>query len=342
MTKKRELPADAAALRHKAEKRLIEKKKATAHLPTEADTQRLFHELQVHQIELEMQNEELQLSRAEMEEALKQYTELYDCAPVGYLSLGRDGTIRQTNLTSARLLDMERSGLIDRRLGLFVSTESRPDFDAFLKTVFDGRIRGTCELLLQRGDPNPTWVYMEAAFEDREVCRAVMMDVTARRRAEDELRFLSTHDALTGVYNRGYFEEEMARLQRGRRFPVSLVMADVDRLKDVNDRQGHAAGDAVLQGVAGVLTSAFRAEDVVARIGGDEFAVLLPDTNAPAAEAALRRARQALQEHNGAGCGTPIRLSFGVGTAVDPLPLWDVLKEADASMYREKGKAGTS
>jgi diguanylate cyclase (GGDEF)-like protein len=156
----------------------------------------------------------------------------------------------------------------------------------------------------------------------------------ARQQAAEALHHLSTHDALTGLYNRHYFEEELARLERGRRYPLSLAIADVDGLKAINDQAGHAAGDALLKHVAQLLTAAFRAEDVVTRIGGDEFAVLPPDTDAAAA--AARRVRQLLQEYNAVTGDSPLRLSLGVSTAETPMPLADVFKIADAAMYREK------
>jgi diguanylate cyclase (GGDEF)-like protein len=161
-------------------------------------------------------------------------------------------------------------------------------------------------------------------------------DITARKQAEEALKHLSLHDELTGLYNCRFFEEELARLEHGWRFPVSIVMADVDYLKDTNDQEGHAAGDDLLKRVAQALNAAFRAEDVVARIGGDEFAVLLPTTDATSAKVSLQRVRQAIQENNAGNAGTPIHVSLGVSTAEAPVPLSGVLKEADANMYREK------
>ena len=163
----------------------------------------------------------------------------------------------------------------------------------------------------------------------------MVSDITARQQAEDELRHLSTHDALTGLYSRSFFVEEMARLERGRGFPVSIVMADVDHFKEANDRDGHAVGDALLRRVAQMLITAFRAEDVIARIGGDEFAVLLPATDAAAAtphcNACDRSSRRTTPRTE-----APISLSLGVSVAQNPMPLLEVLREADEDMYREK------
>jgi diguanylate cyclase (GGDEF)-like protein/PAS domain S-box-containing protein len=170
----------------------------------------------------------------------------------------------------------------------------------------------------------------------KKVVIAVARDISANKQSEEELIYLSTHDSLTGLYNRGFFVEEMDRLERGRLFPVSIVMADIDGLKKVNDQQGHAAGDALIKNIAKLLTAAFRTGDVVARLGGDEFAVLLPGADATVANASLRRVRQAVQENNALYPETPICLSLGLSTAEEASSLAGVLKEADENMYREK------
>lgn len=141
---------------------------------------------------------------------------------------------------------------------------------------------------------------------------------------------------MTGLYNRGFFEEELARLERGRQFPVCIVMADVEHLKEVNDFQGHTAGDTLLKRAAHVLVAAFRSEDIVARLGGDEFAVTLPNTDVNTAETVLLRVRNSLQKHNITETDTPVSISFGISTADKLKSLLEALKEADANMYREK------
>jgi PAS domain S-box-containing protein len=160
-------------------------------LPVE-ESQRLIHELQVHQIELEMQNEELRQARDErqqMEVLLGKCSDLDDFAPAGYFNLDRAGIIRAVNLTGAGMLGVERSLLINQRLDLFISDESRPIFHSFLDKIFANETKETCEIMFQKEGHSPLFVQVEAiASEAREECRAVIIDITGRKQTEEALR----------------------------------------------------------------------------------------------------------------------------------------------------------
>jgi PAS domain S-box-containing protein len=185
--------AEAAEMRCRAEERLTAQAPEARLSRTEDQTQRLLHELQVHRIELEMQNAELRHARDEVETALAKYTDLYDFAPVGYFTLDRLGNIRAANLTTAGLLGVERSRLIGRRFGQFIANDARPGFTAFLRKVFESRVKDVCEVALLHEGKTPLIVQIEAvsAVSGQE-CRVAVIEITDRKRAEEEIEILNT------------------------------------------------------------------------------------------------------------------------------------------------------
>ena len=149
MTKKRTSSADFALLRQQAEEHLnMTPQNHLAFSTSPEEMQRIIHELAVYQIELEMLQDELLQARAELEESLDCYTELYDFAPLGYLTLDREGTIRKVNLTGSKLLGINRSRLKGDRFGRFIATEELPVFNSLLHKVFSTRDHASCEVML--------------------------------------------------------------------------------------------------------------------------------------------------------------------------------------------------
>jgi PAS domain S-box-containing protein len=176
-------------LRRRAEKQQRDNNSPAAFLSTDTDIPRLIHELQVHQIELEMQNEELQQTRARVEILLESYTDLYDFAPLGYFTLLKDGTIRKANLNGALMLGVDQADLEGSRLGLFVAEDHKLAFFDFLKRVFENQIKESCEVALPRKGSAPIWVRIEAiAAMDEQECRCMVMDITERKLAEKRLQ----------------------------------------------------------------------------------------------------------------------------------------------------------
>jgi len=159
-------------------------------------------------------------------------------------------------------------------------------------------------------------------------------DVTERKQAEEKLRYLSTHDVLTGLYNRNFFEAEMERLQNSRFEPTNLMMIDVNGMKAANDSFGHAAGDELLRRTAQVLKLSFRQEDIIARIGGDEFVVLFQG-NIPLQDA-VARVEEVLADHNHWYQGPALDLAIGAASGPKGSSLIDLFKRADQLMYKEK------
>lgn len=181
-------PTTAAELRRNAEERLWTKK-AEPYLPrTEEAAQRIVHELEVHQIELEMQNAELRQARDSVEKALNRYTHLYDFAPVGYFTLDGNGDISAVNLAGASLIGGVRSRLIGRRFGLFVAVPSRPAFTEFLRSVSVSQIKDSCEVALLNDAGQPVVVQIEAmSTASGQEFRLALIDITERRHAEEAL-----------------------------------------------------------------------------------------------------------------------------------------------------------
>ncbi|MFN0075317.1 MAG: PAS domain-containing protein [Prosthecobacter sp.] len=180
---------DTADLRRRAERRLREQSAKAERLETQANGLRILQELQIHQIELEMQNEELKQAKAALDAGLEKYTDLYDFAPVGYFTLTSNGTIHQVNLTGSSLVGMDRSQLVGRRFGLLLATEQRPAFNAFLTRVFVDETKQSQDYeLLREGQPS-MFVNIEAKRMLNGVeCHAVVVDITERKQVEDILR----------------------------------------------------------------------------------------------------------------------------------------------------------
>jgi len=162
-------------------------------------------------------------------------------------------------------------------------------------------------------------------------------EITLRKKAQEELRHLNIHDNLTGIYNRSFFDEMIMLMERKNEYPVSIMFADIDNLKQVNDQYGHAAGDELLKRTAKMLAASFRDGDIFARIGGDEFAVLLPQTDQATAKVLLDRLREQLAIFNTKHPNTPIGISLGTATAEEG-DLNDALTDADHRMYENKAE----
>ncbi len=205
MKKDQKKPDNLSDLRHRAEEHVRFVKRQKDRRLAAAEDQKLLHELQVHQIELEMQNEELRKLQAEAEAAAVRYTDLYDFSPLGYFTLDCAGAILRANLNGARLLGLERARLVGKRFSAFVSEDDRPVFKAFLEKVFASQARASCEVAIRKegdrvtspdlsgnrsdDDDGPLVVRIETMVSaDGQECYATVMDISERKQAEKALR----------------------------------------------------------------------------------------------------------------------------------------------------------
>lgn len=170
---------DAQMLRRKAEEQLKENQKKEGKSVMEYDLKKLLHELQVHQIELEMQNEELIKANETAETALRKYTILYDFAPMGYFTLEADGSILDLNFTGAEMLGDKRVSLVKSNFKLFVSDQSKPVFNSFFKKVYTSNVKESCQLTLGYENKSLCLVYMEGiVLSDDTKCLLSVVDIS--------------------------------------------------------------------------------------------------------------------------------------------------------------------
>ncbi|MBC7953055.1 MAG: diguanylate cyclase [Rhodospirillaceae bacterium] len=246
----------------------------------------------------------------------------------------KSGQIRDVNLAAQAFYGYEREEFLSLNLSMLDTTErlSHSSSRERRHRLKDGTVRSVevSETPITIGDG------LQVQF-------AIVQDITERRRMEDELRRQATYDPLTGVVNRRHFlDRGITEIDRRRRYrhPLSLLMLDLDRFKLINDAHGHAAGDVALKQVVKILTPLLRETDVLARVGGEEFVALLPDTDCAGATILAERLRKAVAETAIAAGGVRLPVTVSIGIASDVGESEEIIEEAmdraDGALYRAK------
>lgn len=262
---------------------------------------------------------------------------LIDAAPDAMFVVDVNGEILLANVQAGRLFGYRHDELLGQSIDMLLPDALRAGHVHQRKSYGEAPVRrtmGEFDMPARRNDGSEVWISVSLSpleVSGRRLVIAIARDVTERRQMQERLRYLGSHDALTELYNRAYFDEELARIERGRMFPISLVVVDLDGLKQVNDSEGHGAGDQMIRRAAGVLRAAYRAEDVIARLGGDEFGVVLPGVVDADLRKAVARTRRGAVE---AG----VELSIGGASAYAGGGVQRAFQQADRAMYADKAE----
>ncbi len=271
----------------------------------------------------------------------EKYREIIVSIEEGYCESDLAGNINFCNDAACRLSGYNREELLEMNYKqLFKNPETT--YQRFLDIYLSGQPERGLTLEIIRKDGTIFFGELSVSLikgEDGKAkgFRGVVRDISERIRFEERLRFFSLHDQLTGIYNRTYFEEELKRLSSSRDYPITMISADLDGLKLINDTLGHDKGDQQLIACAQVLQQSLRASDMLARVGGDEFSTILPHTDKETGSIIVSRIKVNVARYNRKHKNLPLVLSLGVATAESKdISFVELYKQADDMMYRDK------
>ena len=269
-------------------------------------------------------------------------------APIGMAIVDEAGRIVVANDALCRVTGHSQQDLAERSISELVVPEDRALDEADRGRLVAGEVPAyEASIRLLRTDGTPVWVTLTAS-RDGAVSPVTLtyqfQDISERRELEGRLRYLVDHDLVTGLFNRHRFEQELvSQVHRHRRFGgnAAVLMVDLDGFKSVNDRFGHGVGDELLRSLSASLQERSRATDVLARLSGDEFAVLLPGADRTAAELVATEITQVVRRHVSVLGTERAQVTASVGVALlDGASELEVVALADAAMYAAKSAGG--
>jgi diguanylate cyclase (GGDEF)-like protein/PAS domain S-box-containing protein len=292
---------------------------------------------------------ERQLSEAAVHASEALYRALVETSPDGVIVTDRAGQVIMTNGRAAELTGLNTEEGVGKSALRFIAEQDRERFQSTIRNATGAMVTRNDEYTIARADgtsvPVEFSISVIAGGSDDVRIMAVFRDISERKRNEEEIRYLAFHDSLTGAATRSVLLDRLAGcLSRAQRSgsPVGIIFVDLDGFKQVNDTEGHDAGDATLQHVSATLTSVLRDGDTLARVGGDEFVLLLPELrDADELRVVAERILRELRSNVGEGTIGPISASLGLAAYPrDGAETGELLQHADQAMYAAKNRGG--
>lgn len=274
------------------------------------------------------------LSLKTIKEKKTYYKNLFKKSPIGLVRCDNFGNISDIN---EYMLELSKK----RNINYFIGENIFDILDIDKLNLEGFNKKKTFEYEVSFPEGEKIWLEMtieQINYKDKNDYILAFKDISSNKKLEKDLTYLSFHDQMTGLYNYRYFKNELERFNMSRKLPISILIIDIDRLKSINDSKGHIKGNEIIKNTAGLLQSALREEDILARVGGDEFGIILPNTKEKTAEKISKRIYNEIDNYNkNETNNTVISISIGWSTKKEKgTSLYEILEIADKNMYKSK------
>ncbi|WP_333656954.1 HD domain-containing phosphohydrolase [Tissierella praeacuta] len=304
-----------------------------------------YGQLAAMEEEIRDQYERLIKSEKELKKALEKNKAIIEVLPDILFIINSEGRFIEVESSDNKELYLAREEFLGKTIGEIFEPKIADIAMKKIKKVLKNSRMGTFEYELEISKSIQNYEIRIVKLNDNEVV-SITRNITDKKKMEDKLIKLSYRDQLTGLYNRRFFEEELRRLDTPENLPLTLVMADVNGLKLINDSFGHKTGDKLLQDIGDIIEEGCRENDIIARISGDEFLIILPQTDETEAEEIIKRIKKLSKEKNISDeklTNIELSVSFGVGTKYNfDTDISNIFKKAEDNMYAHKLFEGPS